>query len=228
MKKTVIGITDCKKFDYYVNWINRSPLVEVVKLGYRENKNRISECQGIVLSGGEDVHPRFYDKPEYLKYCMADYMDERRDDFELEVIRYTQEQSLPLLGICRGLQITNVYFGGTLIPDIPSFGRFDHRRKDGLTRHHALQVDPDSLLKQMVTTSIGDVNSLHHQSADRVGQNLVANAISPDGIIEGLERIQQDGKPWLMLVQWHPEAMVDPESCFTKNIRENFLQAAKQ
>ena len=224
MKKHItIGITDCSKYDKYERWI-KTPGVEVVRLGQHENNARdVEKCDGVILSGGEDVHPRYYSKEEYLELCHE--IDEARDEFEWRVLEYTEKNKLPLLGICRGLQIANVFFGGTLIPHIPAFGKFDHSRTESEDRYHELRVDPNSQLSQIVGASSGEVNSAHHQSADRIAKGLVVNALSADGIVEGMERENGEKQSFLQLVQWHPERMKDQESAFSKNIRRRFLDA---
>ena len=74
---------------------------------------------------------------------------------------------------------------------------------------------------------MGEINSAHHQSADKIGQGLTGNAASDDGVVEGLERVQQDGKPFLLLVQWHPERMSNLESNFSRNIKNKFLETVR-
>lgn len=228
MKKILIGVTDCSKYEAYAKWVSGEPEIEPVKLSYHDdNFKNIEKCHGILLTGGEDVHPSFYNKPEYLGYCYPDDIDERRDDFEMNVLRYSQEKRIPVLGICRGLQIANVFFGGTLVPDIPSFGKFNHSKNGGSDRYHNVMVDPNSRMKEIVISDHGEINSAHHQSAEIVGPDLVSNAITTDGVIEGLEWKNPEGKPYLMLVQWHPERMKDQQSAFTKNIRRSFLDACQ-
>lgn len=223
-KKLVIGITDCSKFAVYKNWIESEPDTHVIRLSYNENNFAdIDQCDGIILSGGEDVHPRFYNRLEYLQYCHE--IDERRDEFEWKVLEQTESKKLPLLGICRGLQMANVFFGGTLIPDIPSFGKFNHSRFPVKDRTHSIQVDPYSELYKIAGTQTGEVNSAHHQSIELVAKGLVSNALSPDGVIEGVERKDKEGQPYLQLVQWHPERMTDLENVFSKNIKLSFLRA---
>ena len=225
MKKITIGITDCSKYANYQKWIENESDVAVIKLGYQDNNfEKIQKCDGVILSGGEDVHPRFYNKLEYLPYCSE--IDEKRDEFELKVLEYTERNSIPVLGICRGLQVANVFFGGTLIPDIPAFGRFNHSRFTDKDRQHKIQVDETSELRAITGTDSGEVNSAHHQSAELVGKGLVTNCISPDGIVEGLER-KEKGKPFLQLVQWHPERMTDLENPFSKKIKLAFLDAVR-
>jgi len=131
------------------------------------------------------------------------------------------------LGICRGLQLANVFFGGNLIPDIPATGKPDHSKVNGIDRYHNVSVVENSILKQIVGTTNGEVNSAHHQSADRIGNDLVISAISEDGIIEGLERKQTQDDPFLVLVQWHPERMTNLESVFSKNIKLRFLDEVR-
>ena len=227
MKEITIGITDCGKFGNYENWVNREPWVKVVKLSHKENNfSDIKNCDGILLTGGQDVHPRFYGKPEFLPYCRE--IDERRDEFELSVLEYSQQHHLPVLGICRGLQIANVFAGGTLIPDIVADGNADHTKfAEGSDRYHEVSVKENSLLEEIVGTTRGEINSAHHQSADKIGQGLTGSASSDDGIVEGLERIQQDTKSFLLLVQWHPERMSNLESSFSKNLKNKFLEVVR-
>jgi putative glutamine amidotransferase len=225
-KKVTIGITDCSKYANYEKWIMDEPDVEVIKLGSSLNNSKDAEkCDGIILSGGEDVHPRYYNKPEYEVYCSE--IIESRDDFEFKVLDEVETHQLPLLGICRGLQVANVYYKGTLVPDIPSFGKFNHSRYSDKDRYHTIEVDVTSELFKITGQAKGEVNSAHHQSAELIGKGLVANSLSPDGIVEGIERQKSEGKPFLQLVQWHPERMNDLESPFSKKIKEAFLNAVR-
>jgi len=226
MKSLTIGVTDCSKFDLYNNWIlNYHPAVQTVRLSWKDNSfSRIEDCHGIVLTGGEDVHPRFYKRPEWIQYCYDDDVDEDRDLLEWKVLEYSQRNKLPVLGICRGLQITNVFFGGTLIPDIPAWGKFNHSKlPDNTDRYHTVKVDPSSALFQLVQEKEGLINSNHHQSVEKVGNGLVVSAMSEDGVVEAMERLRPG--PFLSLVQWHPERMNDQESPFVKNIRQAFFEA---
>ena len=224
----VIGITDCGSFANYERWISRESGVRVIRLSYKEgNFKDIAKCGGVLLSGGEDVHPRFYNRKEYIEYC--DEIDERRDEFEWNVLEYTESHGLPVLGICRGLQMANVYFGGTLIPDLPSFGKYNHSKFPKEDRYHKISVDPNSEMYRLVNTGSGEINSSHHQSAEQVGKGLVANAFSPDGVVEGMERRDVDNKPYLLLVQWHPERMrAADRNPFSKLIKNSFLQAVRE
>jgi putative glutamine amidotransferase len=229
MKKIVVGIVAGRKYENYVKWIKQVPEVEIIKLSHPDNNAAfVRKCNGIVLTGGEDVHPSFYRKPEYTEQFHLDDFDIARDEFELEVLANVQHHQLPLLGICRGLQITNVFFGGTLLPDIPSFGKPDHTKyEEGRDRYHSVKTEKNSLLSSIAGES-GEVNSAHHQSVDLVGDGLMVNAISTDGIIEGVERKEKKRNPFLLLVQWHPERMVDQENPLSKNIRDTFIESIRK
>lgn len=227
MKNLVVGIAAGRKYDNYLKWIQQGSAIEVIRLSHEDNNlGQLKRCDGVVISGGEDVHPSFYRKPEYGEKYQLDDFDIARDEFELEVIGYSSQLKLSMLGICRGLQIVNVFFGGTLIPDIPSYGKPHHTKyEEGKDRVHSVDVAKNSLLENIAGVLKGEVNSAHHQSVDTPGNGLVVNAVSADGIIEGLEREKKEGLPFLMLVQWHPERMSDQKSPFSKNIRESFLNS---
>ncbi|MEP6928228.1 MAG: gamma-glutamyl-gamma-aminobutyrate hydrolase family protein [Ginsengibacter sp.] len=229
MKNILIGISDCSKYFNYENWIKDDPNVQIIKLSYKDdNYNDVEKCDGIILTGGEDVNPRLYNQPEYLAYCNPKDIDEKRDEFEWKILQHTEEKQKPVLGICRGLQFVNVFFGGTLIPDIPVLGKFNHSKfQDGNDREHLIEIDTNSELYKITSQENGEINSAHHQSADMPGFGLVANAMSPDGIIEGMERKEPEGKSFLLLVQWHPERMKNLESIFSKNIKQTFLDAVR-
>jgi putative glutamine amidotransferase len=228
MKAIVIGVTDCSKFDVYNNWIlAASPMVKTIKISWKDDSlNKISQCNGIFLTGGEDVHPRFYGLPEYHDLCNQNDISESRDELELKVLEYSQSQNLPLLGICRGLQIANVFFGGTLIPDIPTWGKFNHSKlQDNSDRYHSVNIDPSSALFQTIKEAKGLINSNHHQSVDKVGKGLVVSALSEDGVVEALDRLNPESGSYLSLVQWHPERLLNQDSPFAKKIREAFIEA---
>ena len=230
-KKLVIGVTDCSKYANYNNWIlAHGNNVEVLQLSYKTNNiGDLKKCDGIVLTGGEDVHPRFYNKPELYKYCYEDDVSEVRDEFEWEILEYTEANAVPVLGICRGLQIGNAFFGGTLIPDIPIWGKFNHSKfPDDSDRYHEVRVDPSSWLHSLIGEEKGMINSNHHQSADLIGNGLIVSAVSPDGVIEALERKDPAKGAFLCFIQWHPERMGNQESSFVKPVRNAFISACQK
>jgi putative glutamine amidotransferase len=231
MEKITIGVTDCSKFGNYSKWMaSYASTVEVIKLSEKTNNlEEVKKCNAVLFSGGEDVHPQFYHKPEYLSYCHASDINQKRDEFELKLMEYTEKNSIPVLGVCRGLQLFNVFKKGTLIPDLPSFGKFNHSKlEDDSDRPHSILVDPNSYLaKHILHTEKGVINSNHHQSADLIGEGLVASAFSEDGVVEAIERIDSSENGFLLLVQWHPERMTPSHSIFVEGIRRAFFNAIK-
>lgn len=232
-KKLIIGITaHCRKchWDIYANWIKgNDPDIDVLRISNRDYTTLESgKYNGMLLAGGQDVHPLFYGKPEHYELLNPKYVAWRRDEFELEVIRKTLQQQKPLLGICRGLQIVNVYFGGTLIPDIPlHFQTYEHLTKAGKPSVHEITVKKNTLLSQIVNSKKGEVLSAHHQCVDKIGKGLYVNAVAKKGIVEGME-MKSDLNKTLLLLQWHPERMKDKQSNFSKNIRDYFLHEIRR
>lgn len=221
-----IGITDTysPKIDFYINWIRRvEPAAEIVKLSYREqNIAAMDRVNALVLTGGDDVHPKFYGKPEL--FGKAEGVDEERDEFEFSVIRHALESDLPILAICRGMQILNVALEGTLIVDLPSAGYEDHARIGKEDRRHLLKKVPHTMVGIVTGSAEHEVNSNHHQAVDRLGNGLMASAYSPDGVVEAFEWILKDRMPFLLGVQWHPERMKDQENPMAKAIVDYFLR----
>ena len=156
----------------------------------------VGQLDGLLLSGGADIGPGHYEAaPE-----TDDYPPEpARDEFELALLGAAIELALPTLGICRGLQMLNVHAGGSLHQHVPEHAGFDHAPS---TEWHRVSMEPDSALGSLYGETL-DVNSLHHQTVDRVGANLWVTARSDDGTVEGLEHAQVP----VVAVQWHPEMM---------------------
>jgi len=230
METLTIGISDCSKYPNYEKWFLEEPGVVVVKLSYHlDNANGIAECDGLVLTGGQDVHPKFYGKPEYISYCKPQEIDEKRDEFEFRLLEYAHTEQMPILGICRGLQVVNVFLGGSLVPDIPSFKDADHSKfGEGDDRYHAVDVEAGTKLFRIAGRSSVEINSAHHQGANEIGRGLFPNAYSPDdGFIEGLENDATESC-YMLLVQWHPERMKDQENPLAAGIRKGFLDEVKK
>ena len=219
-----IGITRGRNFHFYENWMLALPGVQVVALT-TENKVEAIGCDGIIFSGGEDIHPAHYGKPGYeAEYRLHDF-NEARDQFELSLAREIFNTKIPVLGICRGMQLINVHFGGTLVPDIPAFGKPPHSRDEtGTDRRHSVSVEAGSHLAAITGSTEGTINSAHHQSVDEVAPGFRTVAVSGDGVVESIERTNPSDQ-YLLLVQWHPERMADPENPLSREIRNDFIQA---
>lgn len=164
----------------------------------------VATVDALIITGGEDVNPRLYGEHPDLR-CSA--LSPERDAFELALIREACAQNKPLLCICRGLQILNVYFGGTLYRDISDHAQTPLAHQfDKVPRwYHAHSVRllaPG--LRELYGSEEIEVNSYHHQAVESVGQGLQVAAVAEDGIVEAL--VHPDF-PNLLAVQWHPEMM---------------------
>jgi putative glutamine amidotransferase len=224
-----IGVTDCGKFENYRRWIESETGIRVVKLSMHSgNSDDVSECDGIIFSGGEDLHPALYGKPEYEKEFGLTEIIPARDQFEYHVIAKAFTEKKPVLGICRGLQLINVFLGGTLVPDIPVIHMSSgHGKHNGVDQTHLIRLVPDTLLWNICGQELGTVNSAHHQSADKPGELLKISAFSEPSIVEAMEWKEPVNKSWLLLVQWHPERMSDLSSPFSVSIKSAFLDACE-
>ena len=188
------------------------------------NRVRTEEFDGILFAGGDDVDPALYEEqPRYgdVKVNRA------RDDFELALLDAAIDRRLPILGICRGIQMINVKFGGTLYQDIKGDTALEREHRQGGSRsdltHTVTLTEPESRLAGIIEGSCR-VNSLHHQAIKRLGRGLKVTAHSEDGLVEAVELA--DEYPFLMAVQWHPEEILDyPEQ---RKIFEQFIAKCRE
>jgi putative glutamine amidotransferase len=194
---------------------------EIETIDLSAHHGALSQCDGIVFTGGSDIQPGRYGKQAEENLC-AD-IDDVRDQHEFDLAAKVEDQGIPILGICRGLQLLNVHNGGTLVTDIEHFGGQSHRKLDGYDRRHSVHIEPGSYLSRMLKSRDGEINSAHHQAAERPGDGLQVAARAPeDGTIEALEWKDPTGKPFFLAVQWHPERM-DFSEPFAGRIFEAFL-----
>jgi len=186
-------------------------------------RESVSRCDGVMLTGGEDVQPALYQKSlsPNLEAKVGD-LDPERDLIELLVISEVFRQNKPLLAICRGQQLVNVAFGGTLYVDIPTeipdsekhpWGEFKDD-KDELV--HEVALTRGSLLFNMAGCDILRVNSAHHQAVEKVADIFSVSGMSLDGVIEALELAPQHSHqlPFFLAVQFHPERLFRQHSFF--------------
>ena len=233
MKKK-IGVSYTRShFKNYWNWFTANDLeddIELMELNFEENNTEdIYKCDGFVLTGGVDVHPSFYNGEKKYNNSPGSFEPER-DVFEEKIYRYSQLNNLPVLAICRGMQLINVLQGGKLIQDLDN-GNARHKKEE-LDKEHTIITEGNSLLHQIAGSFSGKVNSAHHQAIDpdAIGENLVVNAYEDDEkIIEGLEFNDKTNKAFMLCVQWHPERMKGKEeNPFSENLKKQFLSAVRK
>ena len=168
----------------------------------------LEHCDGVLLTGGHDVDPSHYGASR-IEACGPASM--RRDEMEFSILRYCMEHGKPVFGICRGLQVMTVFFGGTLWQDLPSECPTDvqHGMQPPYDRVvHTVKAVPGTRVGAILHDAVYPVNSLHHQAARELAGGLVCAAVSEDGAVEAVEYPQS---PFCMAVQWHPEYRCDEE-----------------
>ena len=229
----VIGISaevdnerDIKLKNTYVHAIEASGGLPLV-LPYTNDPNTMQSfvdlCDGFLFTGGDDVAPhRFGEEP---KDSCGD-VQLFRDEYEFLLLKQAMKTAKPILAICRGIQLVNVAFGGTLYQDIPSEkpSQILHRQTDfGSTPAHTVSVLPDTPLAALMGKDTLRVNSLHHQAIKVLGDRLAVMAVSEDDLIEALYLPEAQ---YLRALQWHPERMFDTDAG-SRLIFADFVDACK-
>ncbi len=166
----------------------------------------LPRLDALLLSGGPDVEPVHYGAEPGPD---TQAPSRERDEAELGLLSTAVEAGLPVLGVCRGMQLLNVARGGTLHQHLPDvLGHAGHAPEPGVYAPHPVHVDPTSRLAGLLgRVEVESVPSYHHQGLDRLGDGLVATAWAPDGTVEAVEDPQ---RPFVVAVQWHPEVGTDP------------------
>ncbi|KAJ6111297.1 hypothetical protein N7486_003532 [Penicillium sp. IBT 16267x] len=166
------------------------------------------EVRGVVLTGGASVHPRRYGQE--FDPSIKSSVDEARDHLEFSVVQLTLERNLPILGICRGLQLINVFFGGTLHQNLvgAGLGLENVHRPDKGRDHLAHEIIPLSgSLKNILGPDKYLINSIYRQGVAKLGTGLCATVKAEDGVIEGLESMDRA----VMAIQWHPKELFESQ-----------------
>jgi putative glutamine amidotransferase len=206
----LIAITDCRKLEDYKHAVQHAGGDIRVVSAANSVAEALDGVDGLVLTGGDDVAPgRYNEAPHPAVVQVAP----ERDEFEIALVLEARKRQLPILAICRGIQVLNVAYGGTLIQDIPTqlTGALDHQRT--VPPHlpfelaHEVWVEKDSLLANLLRERLTDgdsceVNSRHHQAVAKVADSLRVTATAPDGVIEAIE---DPSAKFCLGVQWHPE-----------------------
>jgi putative glutamine amidotransferase len=156
-------------------------------------------CDGVVILGGADLDSGHYGQP--CRSAAVYGVDTNADAFEISLVRGSVLAGIPLLGICRGMQVMNIALGGTLVQDLGT-GTI-HRLDDGPSKmtNHPVRIVQGTKLGEVYGEGALTIRSEHHQAVDALGTGLIVAAIAPDGVIEGVELEDQ----WAVGIQWHPE-----------------------
>jgi len=210
-------------FDEYLKWLDHFN-ADYCVLDYRgsDSFSAFEKCKALILTGGIDIYPELFNdwdsKPDAVKY------NPERDGFEFKILESAVYRNLPVLGICRGCQFINVYFNGSLIFDIESVRKVNHRAlEDKKMRLHPVNVIEDSVLYNIIGEKEGVVTSSHHQSVDRPGEGIRITSKSPDGIVESIEHFDK----FILGVQWHPECLENFNDPFSKNLIMKIIELSR-
>lgn len=197
-----------------------SPLV--LPIGTRNHaKQYVSMIDGLLLTGGYDVDPNLYNEHP-IPQLQATFP--QRDTFELALIEAALEKGIPILGICRGMQLLNVYYGGSLYQDLPSQFKQDQLQHVQVSSFdipvHRIEVEPTSHLHTITGSSLM-VNTFHHQGIKVLGEGLRAVATTADGLIEAFEAEN------ILALQWHPETML-PRDPISQQFFQDLVDRSKK
>ncbi|MCX8124570.1 MAG: gamma-glutamyl-gamma-aminobutyrate hydrolase family protein [Spirochaetes bacterium] len=197
---------------------------------------KCAKVHAFIIPGGFDVHPSRYGEKEYT---YLESVDKKLDELEFFVLEYAKKHNMPVLGICRGCQIVNVFYGGTLYQDIPTQFRptqkVIHRKSlnlfvysHALPCYHEISFKKNSRLAAIFGKEVMTVNSYHHQAVKQLAPGFIITAHSQDGLVEGIEHT---GKTFIVGTQFHPEMMREEnplcDNLFKEFIKESYLYMNK-
>lgn len=209
---------------YEISYVNEDYIQSVIKndavpmiIPFNTNeeiiKEQLKRVDALILSGGHDINPLNYNHQP--RENLGQTFDER-DKFDMKLIEYALEKHIPILGICRGLQILNVFFGGSLYQDL-SYDKkiyIKHNQEyNPKSLSHTVELTKGTKLYDIFNKDKINVNSFHHQTIDKLADGLLVSAVSPDGVIEAIEHKEYN---FVLGVQWHPEMLY--EVCENMNL----------
>lgn len=220
MKKPIIGITSSHEKENGLRNYHRTTVSIDYTKGVIEGggipivipttgdieiiKEQLNLIDGLILSGGPDINPIYYGEDFKEKIGV---ISPERDDNEIKILKEFLKTEKPILGICRGHQLLNVYFGGTLYQDLSYFEMEPLKHRQDLYPEleiHNVAIEKNSILENLYGESIR-TNSFHHQAINKLGEGFKVIAKSSDGIVEAIEKIDHK---FCLGIQWHPEMMV--------------------
>jgi gamma-glutamyl-gamma-aminobutyrate hydrolase PuuD len=225
----LIAITSCRKLeDYRQSVLHVGGDLRIVDVSMPVN-DALAGIDGLLLTGGDDVAPTRYGEAAHAAVVEA---EPGRDEFEIGLVREARTRDLPILAICRGVQVMNVACSGSLVQDIPSEirGAMPHSLPvpphQSYSLAHEVWIDKDTLLWRLMRERLSDadsceVNSRHHQAVKRLAAGFKVSATAPDGVIEAIE---DASARFCLGVQWHPENFFRTGEF--RPLFEGFLEAA--
>lgn len=185
-------------------------------------EEQMRNVDGLILSGGYDVNPLLYGEEPTQQ---QEYTYPEIDEHDIKLIKIAFKMNKPIFGICKGIQVLNVAFGGTLYQDLSHmedcFIKHNQNSKRDMAGH-TVEILKDSKLNKILGDSV-QTNSFHHQAVKDIAADFIANAWSKDGVIEGIE---MKGEKFVLGVQWHPEGMIDKYPIMVKLFKA-FVDTAK-
>ncbi len=221
IKKPLIGVTGPDRggfmawnFTRFMLFLSEADAVRITP-SHRISPERLD---GLIIGGGSDIDPRLYGAKKHPKTV---HIDHRRDKMEWALIDTLYRLRRPMMGICRGMQMLNVYLGGTLDQNILDRDLPYAHQKSPLP-HKIVLIKPHTLLYSILRVRKCEVNSIHHQAVSKLGKGLQVCAEDENGIVQAIEHTSY---PFLLGVQWHPEYM--PQSALQRRLFKAFVDSAK-
>jgi putative glutamine amidotransferase len=227
---TLIGISSCRKLEDYRQSILHAGAEPRIVDSSLTIEQALAGIDGLMLTGGGDVAPSRYSE---APHATVEEAEPGRDEFEIALVAAARGRNLPILAICRGVQVLNVACGGTLVQDIPSqiAGALTHSlavpQHQPYALAHEVWIDKDSLLARLMRERMVDealeVNSRHHQAVKAAAPGFVVSATAPDGVVEAIE---DPAARFCLGVQWHPENFFRTGEF--RALFEGFLEASEK
>ena len=213
----------------YVNAVKRAggvPVVIPITTDSTQIAAILSVVDAVVMTGGADIDPLKYMGEEPIRALGE--ITPTRDEFDMMLIKMAVKRGLPLFGICRGEQLLNVAFGGTLYQDIPSqAGAYIKHNQDapGSYGTHSIDIEKNSLIYKLLGSEKAVVNSFHHQAVKETAKGFRVTARAEDGVIEAIEK---ESGTFMLGVQWHPEMMAKFDDPQMLRLIERFVDQCKK
>jgi len=229
--QTIIAITKAhgsSGYEQYKKWLleldSSIIIIDLYDFSLDSANAIMKTVDGLLISGGPDVNPILY-REDSMQY-LCEIPDNHRDSLEIQSIDYAYKNKLAILGICRGQQIINVYFGGSLINDIPiqTHSQISHRG-DTAVAFHNINIVSQSYLQSLFMKDSAWVNSSHHQAVKKLGQGLKVDAYANDSIVESFSLEDINYPNFFLAVQFHPEHL-GIENELATSIGRNFIGSA--